>query len=752
MEDLLKGLNEAQRASVIYNEGPSLIIAGAGSGKTRVLTYKIAALIKMGLYPSSILALTFTNKAAKEMKSRVMSLMGENAVRGLWIGTFHSMFLRILRAEAETLGYTPDFTIYDTDNTKSLIKTILKEKELDVKVYAPNKVYARISQLKNNLIVPGMYQSLPHLYEEDKLEKMPRMQELYTAYANRCKSANAMDFDDILLKTNILFRDYPQILEKYRNKFKFVLVDEYQDTNFSQHLVVKKLTEISRKLCVVGDDAQSIYSFRGATIRNILDFKKDFPDYKLFKLEQNYRSTQNIVAAANSLIRKNSEQIPKDVFSKNEMGGKLKLISAYSDQEEACLVANAIKELKRIDTESSYNDFAVLYRTNAQSRVLEEEMRRILVPYRIYGSLSFYQRKEIQDILSFLKMAVNQADEVALDRSLGLNFKIGETTIKKLQQAAQNAQQSLWEVTNDPVKYGVPLNKGTIEKLKVYTDLIKRFVEFNATHNAYEVVEKVIAESGILRQYQMEDQTPEIESRIANIQELLSAVYSFVDAKLEVGDESIFLTDFLSEASLATDQDEGEDDKDKITLMTIHASKGLEYKHVFIVGLEEKLFPSKYVRTPQALEEERRLLYVAITRAEKTCTILFSKNRFRNGQVEESRPSRFLNDIGSSFMDVRVNNVAINQNALHKSSFSPRPILSRPTMTSNSSVQSTSSTEIVMKQTDIQVHEGSDIIHEKFGQGKVIQYDSIGGKITVVFENSGTKNLLLKFAKIVVLN
>ncbi|EJW99123.1 UvrD/REP helicase [gut metagenome] len=637
---------------MLYNEGPSLVIAGAGSGKTRVLTYKIAYLLEQGYLPSSILALTFTNKAAREMKERIARQVGPEA-RRLWMGTFHSIFSRILRKESAVLGFTPNFTIYDSSDSKNLLKTIIKEKGFDEKTYKPGSVQSHISNAKNHLVLPLAYASNPQLLQADASMKMPKIYEIYQEYWNRCRQSDAMDFDDLLVYTFILFHNFPEVCRRYAEQFRYVLVDEYQDTNFAQHSIVQQLTSVYQQVCVVGDDAQSIYSFRGANIENILKFTKIYPNARLFKLEQNYRSTQNIVRAANSLIEKNSEQIRKEVFSEKAEGDRIQVFSAYSDIEEGEIVANQLQRLHLREHED-FRDFAILYRTNAQSRIFEEALRKRSVPYRIYGGLSFYQRKEIKDLIAYFRLAVNSHDEEAFKRVLNYPARgIGDTTLKKLQAAAVERRVSLWTVLEEPLTYGVSINKGTHAKLQGFRALIETFRAAALEKDAYELGAQVVRESGIMADL-CQNNDPENLSRRENVDELVTGLHDFVATRQEEGNEHIYLTDFLSEVSLLTDQDNERDDEEaKVTLMTIHSAKGLEFRNVFIVGMEEELFPAaQSVQNYKALEEERRLFYVALTRAEERCYLSYAKSRFKYGKTEFSAPSRFLKDINPRYLDL----------------------------------------------------------------------------------------------------
>ena len=630
MANYLDELNEGQRAAVLYNDGPSLVIAGAGSGKTRVLTYKIAYLLDQGYKPWSILALTFTNKAAREMKERIARQVGENLARYLWMGTFHSIFSRILRAEADAIGFSSNFTIYDASDSKSLVKSIIREMGLDDKTYKPGVVQSRISQAKNHLILPDAYAASGELYRADADAKMPQLRDIYLRYWERCRQSDAMDFDDLLVYTYQLFKSHPEICDKYATHFEYVLVDEYQDTNYAQHCIVQLLTGKHRRVCVVGDDAQSIYSFRGANIDNILNFTNLYREARLFKLEQNYRSTQTIVKAANSLIAKNREQIRKEVFSEKETGEPITVFCAYSDLEEAEIVGNRIMQLHSRE-HYGYSDCAILYRTNAQSRVFEETLRKKNIPYRIYGGLSFYQRKEIKDIIAYFRLAVNPNDEEAFKRVLNYPARgIGDTTLNKLVDAANRHKVSLWTVVNEPLAYGVDINKGTHTKLQGFRALIAGFVEAVPQKNAFELGKEIVFQSGIGREI-TQDRSPENLSRQENVEELMNGIHDFCATRQEEGNTHWLLSDYLSEVSLLTDQDSDRDaDLPKVTLMTIHSAKGLEFRNVFVVGLEENLFPGASAASSyKELEEERRLFYVALTRAEVHCFVSYGKTRFK---------------------------------------------------------------------------------------------------------------------------
>ena len=651
--DLLNDLNESQRKAVEYIDGPSLVIAGAGSGKTRVLTYKIAYLLQQGVKPWSIMALTFTNKAAREMKERIGKLVGQDLAQHLYMGTFHSIFSRILRAEAQHIGFTNNFTIYDESDSRSLIKTIVKEMGLDEKVYKPASVHSRISMAKNNLMSAENYARDKELYQADQRAKMPRVGDIFITYVQRCQQANAMDFDDLLTLIFKLFQEHEDIRKKYADRFDFLLVDEYQDTNHAQMRIVMQLCKEKERVCAVGDDSQSIYSFRGANIDNILSFQSRFKEAKLFKLEQNYRSTQNIVEAANSLIKHNSNQIPKDVYSKNDKGERLIYKPAYSDKEEALIVCREIKRIKRQD-DCQYSDFAILYRTNAQSRSFEEEFRKQGIPYRIYGGLSFFQRKEIKDVIAYFRLVANPDDEEAFKRIINYPTRgIGNTTLAKIATCALDNHVSFWQVISSPEHYGLGVNKGTLAKLESFRLMISGFVEKSASMNAFDLGDTIVKESGISADiYKSGSRDPEDLARQENLEELLGGMQSFVEECREEGrEQEAYLTDYLQGVALLTDLDsKGDDDKPRVSLMTVHASKGLEFPTVFVVGLEENVFPSAIVSTLRELEEERRLLYVAITRAEKHCVLTSAKNRFRYGKMEFGNPSRFIKEIDSAFI------------------------------------------------------------------------------------------------------
>ena len=765
MSNYLDTLNQSQRDAVLYNEGPSLVIAGAGSGKTRVLTCKIAYLLEQGYSPWSILALTFTNKAAREMKERIIRQVGEQA-RYLWMGTFHSIFARMLRTEAQTLGFTSNFTIYDAADSKSLIKTIVKEMQLDEKVYKPAAVQARISNAKNHLVLPDAYASSREVIQGDINNKMPEIHHIYSRYWARCRQSNAMDFDDLLVYTYILLHDYPEIRAKYASHFQYILVDEYQDTNFAQHSIVLLLSQQHQRICVVGDDAQSIYSFRGANIENILKFTQTYKGAKLFKLEQNYRSTQTIVNAANSLIEKNNYQIKKNVFSENCVGEPITVFSAYSDIEEGEIVVNKLRSLRKSGN-YEYSDFAILYRTNAQSRIFEEALRKHNMPYRIYGGLSFYQRKEIKDVIAYFRMAINPNDEEAFKRVINYPARgIGNTTINKLMMAAVNHGKSLWEVLCEPLSFGVDINKGTHTKLQGFRELIEGFRTEVNEKDAYALGAEIVRRSGIVNDL-CQNNEPENLSRQENVEELINGMHDFCALRTEEGDAHVYLPDFLSEVSLLTDQDTDADDNEpKIVLMTIHSAKGLEFKNVFVVGLEENLFPSQMaLESKRGLEEERRLFYVAITRAEEHCFLSYAKNRYKYGKPEFATPSRFLKDIDVHCLNMpqeemfsrRVDEGADRFRRETGSLFGggqemPRPVkkIIAPAGPRNlKRIPTGNAGATASSGADFGLAEGNIIEHERFGIGEVTKIEGVGDncKATVQFRNAGVKQLLLKFAR-----
>ena len=772
MMNLDELLNPSQKAAVEYNDGASVIVAGAGSGKTRVLTYKIAYLLEQGMMAYNILALTFTNKAAREMRERIMRVVGPSASRGLWMGTFHSIFSRILRAESELLGFTPQFTIYDTADSKTLIKSIIKELQLDDKTYKASAIQSRISNAKNHLIMPMAYNANSANYADDKRHNTPEFGRIYDMYCRRCREANAMDFDDLLVYTAYLFKQKPDVLQRYQERFQYILVDEYQDTNTVQHSIVMQLAALHGRVCVVGDDAQSIYSFRGAEIDNILGFQRCFANCRLFKLEQNYRSTQTIVNAANSLIAKNRNQIPKTVYSKLLVGEPIEVVSTYSDFEEGYAVAKDIQYVVK-NKFAAYEDVAILYRTNAQSRVLEESLRKSGIPYKIYGGLSFYQRKEIKDVIAYLRLIINPSDEEALKRVINYPARgIGDTTQQKLLKVVHdNPRVPALEIIADPLKFGVDVKSAAAGKLQKFAELINSFLDENEQQDAYHVAERVVFGSGIMADVSA-DTSVENLSRKENIQEFLNAVHEFCDQKVNNGDNDIRLVNFLNEVSLITDQDtDKEEDLHAVTLMTVHAAKGLEFTYIYIVGMEENLFPSMMVESERDLEEERRLFYVAITRAKERCMITYAKSRFRNGQTQFSNPSRFLHDIDRRYL--RLPNDAL---------FGGGGIIDPYSMFDTQSVtRSYSSTQDIFKKKEIiktpvpkQVHKGTfkpvssasrtpaspqnvmgfyvgeRVEHSTFGQGKILEITGDGDnrKARIDFEEFGEKQLLLKYARL----
>ena len=805
--DLLNDLNDAQRAAVEYIDGPSLVIAGAGSGKTRVLTYKIAYLLSQGMKPWSIMALTFTNKAAREMKVRIGKLVGDDLAQHLYMGTFHSIFSRILRAEAEHIGFNNNFTIYDESDSRSLLKAIIKEMGLDDKTYKPAAVHARISMAKNNLVTAEAYDSDPAILEQNKRAKMPAIGKIYVAYVQRCRQANAMDFDDLLMLTFQLFRDHEEIRQKYAGRFDYILVDEYQDTNHVQMSIVMQLCKEKLRVCAVGDDSQSIYSFRGANIDNILNYQKQLPGTQLFKLEQNYRSTQTIVEAANSLIHHNRNQIQKEVFSKNDKGEKILYKPAYSDKEEALIVAKNIQRIKRQD-DCGYDQFAILYRTNAQSRSFEEEFRKQGIPYRIYGGLSFYQRKEIKDIIAYFRLVANPDDEEAFKRIINYPARgIGATTVMKIADCAHQNQVSFWEVIGNVEHYGLNVNKGTQTKLENFRLLISSFIDRSHTLDVYELGDAIIRESRISEDI-MSGKNADDLARQENLEEFLSGMQTFVAGRQEEGrmDEA-YLTDYLQDVALLTDADsEGEKDEPRVSLMTIHAAKGLEFATVFVVGLEENIFPSPLAAVSvRELEEERRLLYVAITRAEKHCILTNAKNRFRYGKMEFDNPSRFIDEIDASLIEGGEEAPESSfgggrssfggygsssrygsdggyggrmpwdrdRSGYRRESQNAKPVASQfmadpkpgfksvravnavhrimgDTASSSSVASSVSNTSSAAGS----LSEGCRIEHQRFGIGTVLKIEGTGEntKATVEFQNAGTKQLLLKFAKFTILS
>ena len=771
--DILQQLNDSQRDAVLYCDGASLVIAGAGSGKTRVLTYKIAWLLEQGMKPWQILALTFTNKAAREMKERIGRLVGDEHARYLQMGTFHSVFARILRAEADKIGYSSNFTIYDQTDARSLVKAIIKELGLDDKVYKPSSVADRISMAKNHLLLPQQYAQSAWA-SDDAQQKRPQVSNIYIRYAERCRQANAMDFDDLLVQTWLLFHHHEDVRQKYVEKFQFVLVDEYQDTNYAQQAIVYQLTKERQKVCVVGDDAQSIYSFRGANIDNILNFQSQYQNARLFKLEQNYRSTQLIVQAANSLIRRNERQIPKNVFSKNEHGERLQLKPAYSDKEEAIIVTQDIKRIRRQD-HCAWSDFAILYRTNSQSRSFEEQMRKDNIPYRIYGGLSFYQRKEIKDVIAYFRLIANPDDEEAFKRIVNYPARgIGDTTVGKIVQTAQTYGVSLWQVIKEPVLFPMEVSKGTMTKLQNFRELIEGWITRLDTEDAYTLGHDIIMNSGISKDI-YSGRNPEDISRQENLEEFLSGMQDFVESRREEDlADQFFLPDFLQEVALLTDLDSDDgDSNDKVTLMTIHSAKGLEFPTVFVVGLEENIFPSPMcTNSMRELEEERRLLYVAITRAEKHCILTCAQNRWRYGRMEYDTPSRFIRDIDPELIQVQSDGALDKSFERNRSEWmqnsrpvatqfkaDPKPRAVGPRQAEKPVdpfgpnfkrlYQTVAPRPMATDPSPSDLREGSRIEHQRFGIGTVTRIEGSGEntKATVEFKNAGTKQLLLKFAK-----
>lgn len=780
MENYLEQLNGVQREAVVHTKGPVMIVAGAGSGKTRVLTYRIAHLLKTGVDAFNILSLTFTNKAAREMKERIEKIVGSSEARNLWMGTFHSVFAKILRIEAERLGYPSNFTIYDTDDTKSLIKTILKEQGLDDKIYKPGVVYNRISSAKNSLISWQAYKQNAEIMEEDRMAAKPKLGLVYELYQKRCFNSGAMDFDDLLFNTNVLLRDFPEVLNKYQHKFKYILVDEYQDTNFSQYVIVKKLAAASENICVVGDDAQSIYAFRGANIQNILNFKKDYPDLQVFKLEQNYRSTQVIVNASNSVIRNNKDQLQKDVWTSNDVGDKIKVIKTYSDNEEGNSVAHSIFETK-MNEQAHNHDFAILYRTNAQSRAMEEALRKMGIPYRIYGGLSFYKRKEIKDLLAYYRLTINHNDEEALKRIINYPARgIGNSTLEKLVVAAAENNTSIWNVIESPNGLQLNLSAATYTKLQDFVMMIRSFEVQLTTQNAFTLGNQIAISSGILRELYT-DKSPEGVARHENIQELLNGMKEFSDRELAaelLTDQKpdVSLSAFMQDIALLTDSDESDkDDTNKVSLMTIHSAKGLEFPYVHIVGLEENLFPSQLsLSSRDDLEEERRLFYVALTRAEKKVTLSYSTSRYKWGNLISCEPSRFIEEVDSKYLDY--NEPASQQVSTNfddersnynggfvKNKFVPRQkeIVAKPAAAplvpprknlvrmNTSLAKNNSVTEIIGDDTK-NLQPEMMVEHGRFGKGVVKKMEGVfpNQKATIHFESAGEKLLILKFAKL----
>jgi len=771
LQEYLNQLNEAQLAPVLQQQGAMIVIAGAGSGKTRVLTFRIAYLMSKGVDPFNILALTFTNKAAREMKSRIARIVGGSEAKNLWMGTFHSVFAKILRFEADRLGYPSNFTIYDTQDSQSVIRAVIKELHLDKDIYKYKQVYSRISSYKNSLITVKAYFNNPELMEADAMAKIPRMGEIYKSYVDKCFKAGAMDFDDLLLKTNELLTRFPEVLAKYQDRFRYILVDEYQDTNHSQYLIIKALSDRFQNICVVGDDAQSIYAFRGANINNILNFQNDYDNVQVFRLEQNYRSTKNIVNAANSIIEKNKTRLDKIVWTANDEGSKILVNRSMTDGDEGRFVASTIFEQK-MNQQLANGNFAVLYRTNAQSRAIEDALRKKDIPYRIYGGLSFYQRKEIKDVLSYLRLLINSKDEEALKRIINFPARgIGQTTIERLIVVANKYNRSIFEVMQNLDKVEIQINKGTQSKLQDFVTMVKSFQILNEGYDVFQITEHVIKKTGLYTELK-KDGTPEGIARIENIEELLNGMRDFVEEQKELADTTGSLAEFLEDVALATDLDKETDDEDKVALMTVHLAKGLEFPYVFIVGMEEDLFPSAMsMNTRSELEEERRLFYVAITRAEKQAYLTYTQSRYRWGKLIDAEPSRFIKEIDESFLEYLT---TITENRykplldadifgeVDKSKLRLRkPVSSSPPRGPNENnlrklrrikpVTSSASKNIDAK--DLNISIGTIVEHVRFGKGSVIRIEGSGAdtKAEINFSNGGLKKLLLRFAKLKVI-
>ncbi len=770
MQDYLIDLNESQLSAVKDITGPSLIIAGAGSGKTRVLTYRIAHLLRLGRHPATILSLTFTNKAAREMKERIAKIVGAQVASSLWMGTFHSIFARILRMESAAFDYPASFTIYDQLDSRNIIKSIIKDFKLNDERYKPNEVQSRISYAKNNLVTAAAYMQTPAFYQIDISSNRPEIARIYAEYDSRCKRANSMDFDDLLLNTTLLFSKHPEILQKYQRRFEYVLVDEYQDTNLVQYVIVKKLAEQHKNICVVGDDSQSIYAFRGARIENILNFQKDYPENRLYKLEQNYRSTRNIVDAANSIIDQNKNKIPKTVWSANEAGDKIKVLESYTDREEGAIVCNLIKDIQ-LQELCEYRDFAILYRTHAQSRVFEESLRKRNIPYKIYGGLSFYQRKEIKDLLAYYKLVVNPKDDEAFRRIINYPRRgIGDTTVNRIEQVANHYKVSFWDVCLKLRQMNLPINQPTMQRIDEFIAMINRFAEKIADYDAYDMAYEIAKESGVLKDLYAESQEAEGLSRYQNVQELLNGIKQLTAISKTEG-SPLTLDVFLQEVALMTNDDnDNEDDKNKVVMMTVHSSKGLEFKNVFLVGIEEGLFPSEMSSgSSKELEEERRLFYVAVTRAQKRVVISYSKSRLRWGEFVTAKPSRFIREINTDFID---NDLQV-ESQFHYESFDDAAPPKKDTHTQSyrqqqpqfktpigKTGQKLTSINQAQKQptprydfsTDdnSRVVEGARVVHERFGEGVVVKLEGAlpNAKATIKFDSEGQRVLLLKFAKL----
>ena len=768
MQEYLEQLNDAQLAPVLQKDGAMIVIAGAGSGKTRVLTYRIAYLMSQGVDSFSILALTFTNKAAREMKKRISKIVGSSEAKNLWMGTFHSVFAKILRFEAERLGYPSNFTIYDTQDSQSVIRAIIKEMQLDKDIYKYKQVYSRISSYKNSLITVKAYFANPELMEADAMAKMPRLGDIYKNYVDRCFKAGAMDFDDLLLKTNELLTRFPDVLAKYQNRFRYILVDEYQDTNHSQYLIVRALSDRFQNICVVGDDAQSIYAFRGANINNILNFQKDYEDVRVYRLEQNYRSTKNIVNAANSIIEKNKNRLDKVVWTANDEGNKIKVNRTMTDGDEGRFVASSIFETM-MNHQLKYDDFAILYRTNAQSRAMEDALRKKDIPYRIYGGLSFYQRKEIKDVIAYLRLILNPKDEEALKRVINYPARgIGDTTLEKLVVAANHYNRSVFEVMENIDKIDLKINSGTKNKLQDFVTMIQSFQVLNKNYNAFEIAEHVTKKTGLLTELK-KDGTPEGIARIENLEELLNGMRDFVEEQKELADATGALSEFLEDVALATDMDNDKGDDNKVALMTVHLAKGLEFPYVYIVGMEEDLFPSAMsMNTRAELEEERRLFYVAITRAEKQAFLTYAQTRYRWGKLIDAEPSRFIEEIDDSYLEYLTpitehkykplidsdifDDIDKSKLRLRKPSVGTPP--KGPTEAQLQKLRRlkpvTSSTDKNFNAEDANLTEGAIVEHVRFGKGKILKIEGVGAdtKAEITFENGGLKKLLLRFAKL----
>ncbi len=772
MQEYINQLNEAQREAVLQKDGPMIVIAGAGSGKTRVLTYRIAYLMSEGVDSFNILALTFTNKAAREMKTRIASIVGSSEAKNLWMGTFHSVFAKLLRSEAGKLGFPSNFTIYDTQDSQRLLRSIIKDLSLDKDVYKYKQIQSRISSYKNSLITVKAYMRNPELQEADAMAKRPRMGEIYKEYVERCFKAGAMDFDDLLLRTNELLTRFPEVLAKYQQRFKYILVDEYQDTNHSQYLIVKALSDRFQNICVVGDDAQSIYAFRGANINNILNFQRDYEDVKTFRLEQNYRSTKNIVEAANSVIEKNKTRLDKIVWTANDDGSKIKVNRLINDAEEGRFVASTIFE-NRMEHGLKNSDFAILYRTNAQSRAMEDALRKRDIPYRIYGGLSFYQRKEIKDVLAYLRLVVNPKDEEALVRVINFPARgIGQTTMDRLNLAANHYKRSIFEIIEHIDKLNLSINKPTTEKLINFINMIKSFQVYNEKYDAFQMAEMVVKKTGLVQEMK-KDGTPEGIARIENMEELLNGIQDFVEGQKELADANGSLVEFLEDVSLATDMDKDTSDDDRVALMTIHLAKGLEFSYVFIVGMEEDLFPSAMsMSTRSELEEERRLFYVALTRAEKQAYLTYVLSRYRWGKLNDAEPSRFIEEIDDKFLDFMIPednyqfrtflNPDIFDDEIDKSKLrqdkpkkgTPPPKETPSEVKRLRKVKPEGTIEASSKIEIIQLEQGQWVEHQRFGKGQVIEITGIGAdkKAAINFQGGGVKNLLLRFAKLKVLD